>query len=281
MVLASQIARHVAGDLRGRDQEITRVCAARPRPQALTFLKAENALGNAAGLQGLSDLVVLCSDLVDVQGPTLIRVAQPRLAFAQAVAKYFVPPPSHGGVSAMASIASTVDVGVGVSIGHFSVIEDNVSIGANTEIRDGVKIAANCVIGANCLLKSHAVLGEEGFGFEREAGGSYFRVPHLGTVELSDHVEVGAGTVIARGTIGATRVGHGTKIDDACFIAHNVVIGANCLIIAGAEISGSVRIGNDAWVAPNSSIINEVSIGDRAVIGLGAVVIRDVHDGEL
>ena len=49
------------------------------------------------------------------------------------------------------------------------------------------------------------------------------------------------------------------------------------MIIAFAEISGSVHIGQRCWIAPNVSIIQKVSIGDNVTIGIGAVVTKDIE----
>ena len=137
-------------------------------------------------------------------------------------------------------------------------------------------ISAGATIGKNCLIKSHAVMGEEGFGFELDDDGTPVRIPHLGSVVLGDEVEVGVGSIIARGTIDPTRIGDRVKIDDAVFLAHNVNIGADTLVIANAEVSGSVTIGAKCWIGPSVSILNGITIGEGSLIGLGAVVTKPV-----
>jgi len=107
--------------------------------------------------------------------------------------------------------------------------------------------------------------------------GRVIRIGHMGGVVIGDEVEIGAHCSIAQGTIEPTQIHDHVKIDDCVFIAHNVCIGENSYIIAGAEISGSADIGRGVWISPEVAVINGVSIGDGAFVGIGAVVIRDVE----
>ncbi|MDO8716408.1 MAG: DapH/DapD/GlmU-related protein [Dehalococcoidales bacterium] len=134
--------------------------------------------------------------------------------------------------------------------------------------------------GENCKVKPGAVIGYEGFGFERHPDGTPFRIPHIGKVIIGNNVEIGANTVIARGTVGDTLICDNVKIDDCVFIAHNCRIGRNTLVIAGAVICGSVTIGEGCWIGAGCRIKEKVTIGDGAKIGIGAIVIKDVPAGE-
>ena len=137
-----------------------------------------------------------------------------------------------------------------------------------------------CVtLGAKCIIKPGAIVGYDGFGFEKDAAGVPVRIPHIGGVTLGAEVEVGANTVIARGTMGNTVIGDHVKLDDLVFVAHNVRIGARTMVVAKAEISGSVRIGEDVWVGAGACIREHLTIGHHAVIGMGAVVVKDVPPG--
>lgn len=147
-----------------------------------------------------------------------------------------------------------------------------------TMIFDGARVTYTHP-GKNCKIKPGAVIGYEGFGFERHPDGTPFRIPHIGKVVIGDNVEIGANTVIARGTVGDTIIGNNVKIDDCVFIAHNCQIGENTLVIAGAVICGSVTIGKNCWIGAGCRIKEKVTIGDGAIIGIGAVVIKDVPAG--
>jgi UDP-3-O-[3-hydroxymyristoyl] glucosamine N-acyltransferase len=156
-----------------------------------------------------------------------------------------------------------------------------VVIGANTRICHGAVIERETQIGANCLIKSHAVIGEEGFGFERDDDGAAVRLPHIGGVIIGNNVEIGALTTVCRGTLRNTEIHDGAKIDDHVHIAHNVIVKRHAFVIACAEVSGGVVIGERAWVAPNASILNQLHIGDDALIGLGGVVVKSVPANDI
>lgn len=200
----------------------------------------------------------------------------PRFAFAQLLDRFFKKPRASG-IAATAIIDPTAALAEGVVVGHNSVIGAGVTIGARTEIRHHVVIAPGVRIGSDCLIKSGSVIGEEGFGFEKDEQGIHTRIPHIGSVIIGDRVEVGALTSICCGTIDHTEIGDDTKIDDHVFIAHNVKTGKNCVIIAASEVSGSVRLGDNSWLAPGATIINGVSVGAGALIGIGAIITKPVE----
>jgi acetyltransferase-like isoleucine patch superfamily enzyme len=128
--------------------------------------------------------------------------------------------------------------------------------------------------GLKAWAHSTAVIGGIGFGFHNGT-----RVRHIGHVVLGDDVEVGAHTCIDRGTLGDTIIGDRTKVDNLVHIAHNVRIGTDCLIIAGAVIGGSAVIGNGTTIGIGALVRNGVRIGNNCTIGMGAVVVKDVPDG--
>jgi len=156
---------------------------------------------------------------------------------------------------------------------------DNPRLGFAMALQKEYPTRSNVSYGADCRIKPNAVIGEEGFGFERDEDGVPIRIPHIGRVILGDRVEVGACTVIARGTIGNTVIGDDVKLDDHVFIAHNVTIGDKTLVVAGAVLCGSVSVGSEVWIGAGALIKEGVNIGDRAFIGMGAVVLKDVEPG--
>lgn len=206
-----------------------------------------------------------------------IVTPNPRLAFAYVLQKFFSDAKSPC-IAVTARVASSSQIGLDVSIGECCVIGDNVAIGDRTVIHHHVVIADNTVIGHDCLIRSNTVIGEEGFGFAFDKEKQPVRLPHLGSVELGNYVEIGALNTIARGTLDKTIIGDFVKTDDHVHIAHNVRIGKNTLITACAEISGSVTIGENAWIGPNAAIMDKVGIGSDSLVGLGAVVTRPVGE---
>lgn len=160
-----------------------------------------------------------------------------------------------------------------------SIIQDNVHLGKNVTIHENVVIYDNTTIGNNVTIHANTVIGKTGFGYEKdEETDSWVQFPHIGGVVIEDEVSIGSGVVIDRGALDNTIVGKGSKIDNLVHIAHGVKIGKNCLIIACAEISGSVRIGDNVWIAPNVSVRENLTIGSNSLVGIGTVVIRDIPD---
>jgi len=210
---------------------------------------------------------------------SVIKVKNPRLAFAKVLNKYFAKKVSNG-IDASSKIGKNCTIDKSVVIGANCIIGNNVQIKSNTVINHNVIISDNTIIGENCYIKSGTVVGEDGFGFDFEADGTPVRIPHLGSVVIGDNVEIGAKCTIARGTLDNTIIQDNVNIDDQVHIAHNCLIGQKTIITACAEISGSVTIGNGCWIGPNSSIIQKVKIGDNVTIGIGAIVTHSIESGK-
>lgn len=161
----------------------------------------------------------------------------------------------------------TAHIGVGVELG------DRVWVGAHVSI-DGER--AGVLIGNGCVIGPGTRIGQAGFGYELDEAGAFCAKDHPYGVVLDENVHVGANACIDRGSWRLTRIGAGTKIDNLVHIAHNVVIGRNCLVVALAEISGSVTIEDAAYIAPGARVRERLTVGARSVVGLGAVVVKDV-----
>lgn len=138
--------------------------------------------------------------------------------------------------------------------------------------------SSNARIDECCVIKSCAVIGEGGFGFERDEPGTPVRLVHLGTIIIGNNVEIGGLTTVCRGTLGNTIIEDFVKIDDHVHIDHNVKVGQAAMVIACAEVSGGVEVGEQSWIGPNASVIQQVQIGVKAVVGIGANVIKDVEN---
>ena len=135
-------------------------------------------------------------------------------------------------------------------------------------------------IGNNVKIGDNVSIGEVGFGFERDKEGRY-QIPlerrvHDYSVVIEDNVEIGSNSVIHRGRWRDTVIGAGTKIDSLVHVAHNAVIGKNCLVVAGTVIGGSVSIGDGCFIGENVSIKQGVKIAHNVTIGMGAVVLNDI-----
>jgi UDP-3-O-[3-hydroxymyristoyl] glucosamine N-acyltransferase len=252
-------------------------------PGCLVFAEEEAsfaaALASPAAAILVSSQVVIPSD-----GKPVLRVPQPRLAFARAAVLLRAEQP-YASIHATAVVAPGVQIAGDVSIGAHTSIEEGASIGAATIIGSGAVIGAGVRIGSHCriyprvviypgvalgdrvVIHAGAVLGADGFGYVRDqASGEYTQFPQQGTLIIEDDVEVGANTTIDRGALQETRIARGAKLDNLIHIGHNVSIGRNVVIAAQTGISGSSVIGDGAILG------GQVGMGDHALVGPGVIL---------
>lgn len=176
-----------------------------------------------------------------------------------------------------AVVGANVHLGKGVRIGARCVLGDGIAVGDDTQLFPGVTAYAGTTIGKRVIVHAGTVLGSDGFGYVPGRGGAAHRkIPHVGRCLIADDVEIGANACIDRGSIDDTVVGPGSKIDNLVHLAHNVRIGARCLIMAQAGIAGSVQVEDDAIIAGQSGIADHVTIGSGARVLVQSGVIADV-----
>ena len=228
----------------------------------------------------------------------LLRVDDPQRAFVRIHALFSPPPVHEAGVSPMAAVDATALIGPGASLYPHCYVGKDARVGADTVLMPGVSVgvgarlgrgcvlhpnvtvAAGCRAGDRVILHAGVVVGSDGFGYAGH-GPQRLKVPQAGIVEIGDDVEIGANTTVDRATIGATRIGAGTKIDNLVQIGHNVVIGERCLIIAQAGIAGSAVLGDDVVLAGQAGVADHVEIGARSVIGPQSAVVQSVAPGSV
>ncbi|MEO0105560.1 MAG: UDP-3-O-(3-hydroxymyristoyl)glucosamine N-acyltransferase, partial [candidate division WOR-3 bacterium] len=172
-------------------------------------------------------------------------------------------------------ISNKAKIADSVLIYPFTYIGENVFIDENTIIYPFVCILRNTKIGKNCRIFPGALIGFDGFGYEKK-GGEYFFIPHNGWVIIEDNVDIGPNVTIALAKEGETRIGKGTKIDALVHIGHNVKIGKNCIIIAQVGIGGSAKIGDNCILAGQVGIRDHCEIGDNSIIYAKSAVFKSV-----
>jgi UDP-3-O-[3-hydroxymyristoyl] glucosamine N-acyltransferase len=184
------------------------------------------------------------------------------------------------GVHASAVVADGAQIDPEAYVGPLCSIGPQVTIGARSVLHAGVHVYGPVTIGCDVTIHGGTVIGADGFGYERLGDGTIMKFPHVGGVEICDDVEIGANTCIDRGTLGATVIETGAKVDNLVHVAHNVRIGSHAMVIADAMLGGSTDIGDRSWVAPSACIRDGLTVGSDALVGLGAVVTRDVPEGQ-
>lgn len=226
--------------------------------------------------------VIICSNEFkfteqDYKNKTLILVKNPRMAFIQIIQKFFKQK-VQSSISSTAVIDKGANIHPNVYIGPHSYI-GKCEVGEGTIIYGNAHIYSGIKIGKGVIIHAGTVIGADGFSYERNEKGELEEFPHIGGVVIEDNVEIGSNTSIDRGTLDNTIIGKGTKIDNLCHIAHNVVIGKHCVIIAQSMIGGSTKIGDYSWIAPSVCIRDGIKIGKNVLIGMGSVITKDVGDG--
>ena len=285
-ITAGELAARLGGEVVGDPTTVLRGVASLENAHAgdLIYVELEKhlsaALASAAG-------AVLVASGVTAPGKTLIRVQQPKRAFARAVELLLPEPPVVTGIHPSAAIHPSATLGEDVAVGAHAVIEAGARIGAHCQIGPGCCLGAEVELGEGCVLfprvtlyrnvrlgarvrvHSGAVIGSDGFGYvPTDAGWEKF--PQRGTVVIEDDVEIGANCTIDRGALDKTRIGRGTKLDNLIHVGHNVLIGHGCVIAAQTGISGSCAIGNRVTIGGQVGFGDHVRIEDDAVLCSGA-----------
>jgi UDP-3-O-[3-hydroxymyristoyl] glucosamine N-acyltransferase len=166
------------------------------------------------------------------------------------------------------ALVNTKTIGEGTYIYPGAFVGNNVIIGSNCIIYPNVTIMDNCSIGNNVIIQSGTVIGSDAFYYntKKDRDVWYKRMPSCGSVVIEDDVEIGAGCMIDRGVTHDTRIGAGSKLDNLIHIAHDVVIGKNCLLAAATAIAGMTTL-KDGVTVWGSCVINKtLTIGENAVL---------------
>jgi UDP-3-O-[3-hydroxymyristoyl] glucosamine N-acyltransferase len=288
----ADLAERVGGTLTGDpDLEVTRVAPPAEAGPGAVVVITDAAL--VPQIDGRAAAVIVREDAPATRGPA-IRVRDPRLALARALRALVPAARPAPGVHATCILGERVRLGDGVFLGPYVVVgsdvvlgdraqvhahgilEDGVRVGPESVLHARVTIRHGCTLGARVVIQSGTVIGSDGFGYAQDDARRHVPIPQVGTVVLGDDVEIGANSAVDRATLGATRIGRGTKLDNYVHIGHNVEIGEDVAMAAACFIAGSVRIGNRVLIGGMSGVADHLTVGDDAVVLGDTGVTRDV-----
>ena len=295
---ARELATHLGCEIEG-DANVTIRGVASPEraaPEDLIYVEAEKQLGRAVASRALC---VIAAPGLAMEGKTLLRCTNPKASFARAAAVLLEQRSIAGGVHATAIVSASAQIGRGVAIGPYAVIEEDVVLAANAQIGAHCVIGRGSWIGDGCRIHprvtlypgmrigrgteihSGAVIGADGFGYACDQG-RYWKFPQLGIVEIGEDVEIGANTTIDRGSLGDTRIGDGVKLDNLVHVGHNVQIGAHTVIAAQTGISGSCVLGHHVVAGGQAGLGDHCTIEDGAILGGQAGVLpgKTIRSGQ-
>jgi UDP-3-O-[3-hydroxymyristoyl] glucosamine N-acyltransferase len=225
----------------------------------------------------------------------LVRVDQPYLAFIKLTNLFYPEPAVEPGIDPGAMVDASAVLGAGCRIEAGAVVGPRAEIGAGCLIGAQAVIGPACVLGPDCRIGAgvtifYAVIGarvrlspgvrigQPGFGFV-PSGAGFERVPQLGRVIIEDDVDIGANTAVDRGASGDTVIGAGCIIDNLVQIAHNVILGRGCIMVAQAGIAGSTTVGDHVAIGGQVALSDHLKIGKGARIAAKAGVMRDIEPG--
>ncbi|MEM8961763.1 MAG: UDP-3-O-(3-hydroxymyristoyl)glucosamine N-acyltransferase [Acidobacteriota bacterium] len=247
-----------------------------------------------AALDSRAAALVVSPNLVqELSGRTLLVAAQPQVTLA-ALLELMHPAPSFApGVHPTAVIGARVELGEGVHVGPYAVVDDDTSIGDHAVIRAHVVIGPRCRLGRRVHLHPHVVLydetelgddvilhagtvlGADGFGYASRPDGVHVKVPQVGRTVIEDDVEIGALSSIDRAALEETRVGAGTKIDNHVQVGHNVALGRGCILCGQVGIGGSAKVGDYTVIGGQSGVVDHLTVGPRTQVASKSAVQSD------
>jgi len=292
--LASRLGAELRGDA---ELEVTGVKGIEDAgPNEITFVANPRYAGLARKTRAAAVLVE--PEFQEISAATL-RIRNPYHAFSRALAFFYQPPAYPPGVHPTAVIDATSEIGEGAHIGAFVIVGPGVRLGPHATllphvvlypgVRAGSHLFAHahavvregCILGDHVTLENGAIIGADGFGFAKNDAGEWEKIPQSGPVRLGDRVDVQANACVDRATVGTTRIGNGTKIDNMVQVGHGSSVGENTLLCAQVGLAGSSVIGNNAILAGQAGVAGHCSLGDGVILTAQSGVSHDVPPGKM
>jgi UDP-3-O-[3-hydroxymyristoyl] glucosamine N-acyltransferase len=293
----SEMAQRLGASLHNAppEAEITGVAAIEDAgPQQISFIS--NTKYAALAKRSRAAAILVTPDFQAGELPVL-RHPNPYLAFAQALELFYQPPKYAPGIHPTAIIDPGAKIGARAHVGPFVFIDSGVTIGddavllAHVVIYRGARIGDRlfahahsqvreyCELGDDVVLQNGVVIGADGFGFARDGARGWHKIVQSGIARLADKVEVQANSCVDRASIGETRIGADTKIDNLVQVGHGCTIGEHTMLCSQVGVGGSSRVGNNVILAGQVGVAGHLSIGDGAVATAQTGIPSDVPAG--
>jgi len=242
--------------------------------------------------------VLVGPDFPEIAAATL-RLKNPYLAFSRALGLFYQPPAYTPGIHPTAVIDGTAVIGEGAHIGAYVVVGPGVKIGAHATLLPHVVlypaveigkrffahahavVRENCKLGDDVTLENGVIIGADGFGFAKNEAGHWEKIPQSGPVVLGNRVDVQANATIDRATVGETRIGDGSKVDNLVQVGHASHVGENTLLCAQTGLAGSSIIGNNVILAGQTGVAGHCTVGDGVILTAQSAVSHDIPAGKM
>lgn len=158
-----------------------------------------------------------------------------------------------------------------VSVGPWSWIGPDVEIGEGTVILSHVVIKGPTVIGRNNRIFQFASVGED--CQDKKYNGEPTRLV------IGDNNVIRESCTIHRGTTqdaGETRIGSDNLLMAYVHVAHDCVVGDNCILANGATLAGHVHLGDWAILGGGTMVHQFCHIGPYSMSAGGSIVLKDI-----
>ena len=266
------------------------------QPGELTFVS--NPKYAALARSTRASAVIVAEDFPAIPA-AMLRSKNPYLDFARTLEMFHPATKYAPGIHPTAVVHESVKIGAGAHIGPYVVIGEKVQIGKNAVllahvvIYRGVKIGNNflahshsivregCRIGDNVRLQNGVVVGGDGFGFAKDHAGHWHKIPQNQPVVIGDDVEIQSNACIDRASVGETRIGRGTKIDNLVQVGHGSHVGEDSLLASQVGIAGSTEIGNKVILTGQVGVVGHCKVGDGAIVTPQSGVAGDIEPGAI
>jgi len=230
---------------------------------------------------------------------SILRVKDPYLAYTRALRIFYPEPGVEPFIHPSAVIDPSAQIAGGVAIGacavigrHVKIAEgvlihpnvtvyDDVSIGKGSVIHSGVALRERTVIGERVIIHNNSVIGCDGFGYAKDEQKRWLKIPQAGRVVIEDDVEIGAATTIDRASVGESRIGRGSKLDNLVQIGHSCTVGEDSLLCAQVGLAGSSHIGSRVILAGQAGVAGHLTIGDDVVLTAKSATSHDIPAGKV
>jgi len=265
-------------------------------PGQITFVA--NPKYAAAARTTRASAVIVSEDSPAIS-TAMLRSKNPYLTFAHAIELFHEPARYAPGRHPTAVIHASARIGENAHIGPYVVIDENVQIGNNVVLLShvviyrGVRIGdnffahahavvrENCRIGSNVILQNGVVIGGDGFGFAKDDQSRWHKIPQPQPVIIEGDVEIQANSCVDRASVGETRIGRGTKIDNLVQVGHGSHIGEDSLLAAQVGLAGSTEVGDKVIITGQAGVVGHCKIGDGAIVTPQSGVAADVEAGAI
>jgi UDP-3-O-[3-hydroxymyristoyl] glucosamine N-acyltransferase len=292
--LASKLGAELRGDA---ELEVTGVKGIEEAgPTEVTFVANPKYGGLARKTKAAAVLVE--PEFPEIETATL-RIKNPYLAFSRTLGFFYQAPVYAPGIHPTAVIDPTAVIGEGAHIGAYVVIGPRVRLGDHATLLPHVVlypgiqagshffahahavVREDCILGDHVTLENGVVIGADGFGFAKNEAGHWEKIPQSGPVRLGNRVDVQANACIDRATVGETRIGEGTKVDNLVQVGHASHVGENTLLCGQVGLAGSSEVGNNVILAGQSAVAGHCAVGDGVILTAQSGISHDIPAGKI